>query len=187
MKLPHRRQFLHVAAGAAALPAVSRIAWAQTYPTRPVRLVVGFPPGSATDLFGRLAGQWLSERLAQPFVIENRAGAGSNIATEAVVKAPPDGYTLLVITASHRLLDTGPELRDDLSLVNGIATVGWNLLQNPRHRGSQLDVQTGFQARPDGRTFAKALAISPTPPSRPSSVGRRHRGGRPGSGDARRP
>jgi tripartite-type tricarboxylate transporter receptor subunit TctC len=101
MKLPHRRQFLHQAAGVAALPVMSRIVWAQAYPTRPVRLIVGFPPGSATDLFGRLAGQWLSERFAQPFVIENRAGAGSNIAAEAVVKALPDGYTLLIITASN--------------------------------------------------------------------------------------
>ena len=87
MKLP-RRQFLHLAAGAAALPAVSRIARAQTYPTRPVRIIVGFSPGGATDIVARLIGQWLSERLGQPFVIENRPGAGSNIATEAVVRAP---------------------------------------------------------------------------------------------------
>jgi tripartite-type tricarboxylate transporter receptor subunit TctC len=100
MKIP-RRRFLGLAAGAAAIPAILRSARAQTYPSRPVRLIVGFPPDSATDLFGRLAGQWLSERLDQPFVIENRAGAGSNIAAEAVVKAPPDGYTLLIITASN--------------------------------------------------------------------------------------
>ena len=98
MKLP-RRQFLHLAAGAAALPAVSRIAWAQAYPTRPVRLIVGFAAGGATDIVARLMGQWLSERLGQPFVIENRPGAGSNIATEAVVRAPPDGYTLLLVSA----------------------------------------------------------------------------------------
>ena len=101
MKLP-RRQFLHLAAGAAALPAVSRIAWAQAYPTRPVRFIVGFPPGGATDILARLMGQWLSERLGQPFVIENRPGAGSNIATEAVVRAPPDGYTLLLVTSAER-------------------------------------------------------------------------------------
>src|SRR6202007_2982838 len=94
-----RRQFLHLAAAAAALPAVSRIARAQTYPTRPVRLIVGWPPGGAADLFARLIGQSLSERLGQPFIIENRPGAGSNMATEAVVRAPPDGYTLLQISS----------------------------------------------------------------------------------------
>jgi len=98
MKLP-RRNFLHLAAAAAALPAVSRIARAQTYPTRPVRLIVGWPPGGAADLFARLIGQSLSERLGQPFIIENRPGAGSNMATEAVVRAPPDGYTLLQISS----------------------------------------------------------------------------------------
>jgi tripartite-type tricarboxylate transporter receptor subunit TctC len=82
MKLP-RRNFLYLAAGAAALPAVSRIAWAQTYPSRPVRIIVGFPPGGVADLYARLIGQWLSERLGQPFIIENRSGAGSNLATEA--------------------------------------------------------------------------------------------------------
>ena len=96
MKFP-RRQFLHLAAGAAALPAVSRFAWAQTYPTRPVRIIVGFAAGGPNDILARLMGQWLSERLGQPFVIENRPGAGSNIATEAVVRAPPDGYTLLLV------------------------------------------------------------------------------------------
>jgi tripartite-type tricarboxylate transporter receptor subunit TctC len=94
MKLPHRRQFLHLAAGAAALPAVSRIAWAQAYPTRPVRIIVGAPAGGPQDILARLIGQWLSERLGQQFITENRAGAGSNIAAEAVVRAPPDGYTL---------------------------------------------------------------------------------------------
>ena len=96
MKLP-RRKFLHLAAGAAVLPAVSHIAWAQTYPARPMRIVVGFPPGGGADITARLIGQWLSERLGQPFVIDNRPGAGSNIATEAVVRAPPDGYSLLLV------------------------------------------------------------------------------------------
>jgi tripartite-type tricarboxylate transporter receptor subunit TctC len=100
MKLP-RRQFLHLAAGAAALPAITRFALAQAYPTRPVRIVVGFPPGGVLDLFARLIAQWLSERLGQPFIVENRAGAGGNLAAEAVVKAPPDGYTLLQIGAHN--------------------------------------------------------------------------------------
>jgi tripartite-type tricarboxylate transporter receptor subunit TctC len=85
-----------LAAGAAALPAVSRVAWAQAYPTRPVRLVVGYAAAGANDIVGRIMGQWLSERLGRPFVIENRPGAASNIATEVVVRAPADGYTLLV-------------------------------------------------------------------------------------------
>jgi tripartite-type tricarboxylate transporter receptor subunit TctC len=102
MKLP-RRQFLHLAVGAAALPAVSRFAWAQAYPTRPVRIIVGFAPGGPTDIFARLIGQWLSERLGEQFVIENRPGATSNIATEAVVNAPADGYTLLLTTPANTI------------------------------------------------------------------------------------
>jgi tripartite-type tricarboxylate transporter receptor subunit TctC len=97
MKLPHRRQFLHLAAGAAALPAVSHIARAQAYPSRPVRMIVPIAPGGAQDILARLMGQWLSERLGQPFVIDNRPGGGSNIGTEAVVRAPADGHTLLLI------------------------------------------------------------------------------------------
>jgi tripartite-type tricarboxylate transporter receptor subunit TctC len=99
MKLPHRRHFLHLAAGAAALPAAAPIARAQAYPTRPVRIIVGFPAGGGNDVIARLIGQWLSERLGQQFVIENRPGAGSNIAVEAVVRAPADGYTLLLVNA----------------------------------------------------------------------------------------
>ncbi len=96
MKLP-RRRFLHLAVGIAALPAVSRIARAQAYPTRPVRMIVPVAPGGAQDILARLMGQWLSERLGQPFVIDNRPGGGSNIGTEAVVRAPADGHTLLLI------------------------------------------------------------------------------------------
>jgi tripartite-type tricarboxylate transporter receptor subunit TctC len=102
MKLP-RRTFLHLAAGAAALPAVSRIARAQAYPTRPVRLIVGFPPAGATDIVARLLGQSLSERLGQQFVIENRPGAGSNVAAEAVVRAAPDGHTLLLVFSANAI------------------------------------------------------------------------------------
>src|SRR6266699_2344288 len=99
MNLP-RRRFLHLAVGAAALLAISRIARAQAYPTRPVRIVVPVPPGGALDILARLIGQWLSDRLGQTFVIENRPGGGTNIGVEAVVRAPPDGYTLLLIPGS---------------------------------------------------------------------------------------
>src|SRR5258708_2200692 len=105
MKLP-RRTFLHLAAGAAALPAVPRITWAQAYPTRPVRVVVGQASGSGSDAVARLIGQFLSERFGQQFVIENRPGAAGNIATEAVVRSPPDGYTLLLVNTGSALQTT---------------------------------------------------------------------------------
>ena len=101
MKLLHRRQFLHLAAGAAALPVVSSIAWGQAYPTRSVRMIVPFPAGGSTDVLARLMGQRLSVRLAQPFLVENRPGATGNIGTEAVVRAPADGYTLLLATTTN--------------------------------------------------------------------------------------
>src|SRR5438132_8392063 len=97
MKLPYRRQFLHLAAGALALPAVSRLAWSQTYPARPVRIVVGFAAGGTQDVVARLIGQWLAERLGQQFIVENRLGAGGNIGAEAVVRAAADGYTILLV------------------------------------------------------------------------------------------
>jgi tripartite-type tricarboxylate transporter receptor subunit TctC len=102
MKLS-RRHFLHLAASGAVLPAIPRIARAQTYPTRPVRVIVGFPAGGIADVFARLMGQWLSERLGQPFVVENRPGAGGNVGTEAAVRAAPDGHTLLLIGASNSI------------------------------------------------------------------------------------
>jgi len=113
MKLP-RRQFLHLAAGAAALPTVSRVTWAQAYPTRPVRIIVGQAAGSGSDIAARLLGQRLSERLGQPFVVENRPGAAGNLATEAVVRAPPDGYTLLLSNVANAINAT---LYDKLSFV----------------------------------------------------------------------
>jgi tripartite-type tricarboxylate transporter receptor subunit TctC len=128
MKLP-RRTFLHLATGAAVLPALSRIARAQAYPTRPVRIIVGWPAGGTTDIATRLMGQWLSERLGQPFVIENRPGAASNIGTEAVVRAPADGYTLLAVTATNTVNAT---LYDKLnfSLNRDIATIA-GILRSP--------------------------------------------------------
>jgi tripartite-type tricarboxylate transporter receptor subunit TctC len=102
VKLP-RRHFLHLAAGAAALPALPRIASALDYPTRPVHLVSGFPAGGPNDIVARLLGQWLSERLGRPFVIENRPGAGGTVGTEVVVRASPDGYTLLHVSTSHAI------------------------------------------------------------------------------------
>jgi tripartite-type tricarboxylate transporter receptor subunit TctC len=123
MRLPHRRRFLHLAAGGAALPLVTRFATAQAYPTRPVRCIVGYPPGGGTDILVRLVGQPLSERLGQPIVIENRPGATSNIATEAVVRAPADGYTLIATDAAAAINAT---LFENLSFnfVRDIAIVG---------------------------------------------------------------
>ena len=102
MKLP-RRQFLQLAAGAAVLPAVSQIAKAQTYPTRPVRLIIGYPAGGSADITARLTAQWLSERLGQPVIVESRPGAATNLATEAVVRAPADGYTLLLVAPANAI------------------------------------------------------------------------------------
>jgi tripartite-type tricarboxylate transporter receptor subunit TctC len=113
MKLP-RRKFLHLAVGAAALPSVSRLAMAQAYPARPVRIVVGAAAGGSIDILARLFGQWLSERLGQSFVIENRPGAGTNIATEAVVRSPPDGHTLLLVSSPNTINAT---LYDKLNFV----------------------------------------------------------------------
>jgi tripartite-type tricarboxylate transporter receptor subunit TctC len=135
MKLP-RRNFLYLVAGAAALPAVSRIAWAQAYPSRPVRIVVGFAAGGSNDIVARLMGQWLSERLGQQFVIENRPGAGSNIAAEAVVRAPPDGYTLLLVNPANAINATLYEKLNfnfirDIAPVAGISRQPFIMLVNP--------------------------------------------------------
>jgi tripartite-type tricarboxylate transporter receptor subunit TctC len=135
MKLP-RRTFLHLASGAAALPAVSRIAWGQAYPSRPVRIIVGFPAGGGVDIIARLMGQWLSERLGQPFVIENRPGASSNIATEAVVRAAPDGYTVLLAFSSNAINATLYEKLNfnfirDIAPVAGVIRVPEVILVNP--------------------------------------------------------
>ena len=135
MNIP-RRQFLNLAAGAVALPAASSIARAQAYPARPVRIVVPFAAGGSTDIIARLIGQWLSERLGQQFVIENRPGAGSNIGTEVVVNAPPDGYTLLLVGASSAINATLYEKLNfnflrDITPVAGIISLPFIMVVNP--------------------------------------------------------
>jgi tripartite-type tricarboxylate transporter receptor subunit TctC len=120
-----RRQLLHLTAGGVALLSVSRITWAQAYPARPVRIIVGFAAGGTTDIISRLIGQWLSERLGQQFVIENRPGASGNLATETVVRAPPDGYTLLALVATNAINATlhdklGFDLNRDIAPVAGL-------------------------------------------------------------------
>ena len=136
MKLSHRRRFLQLAAGAAALPAVSGFAWAQSYPTRPVRIIVGFAAGGGVDITARLIGEWLSERLGQSFVTENRTGAGGNIGTEAVVNAAPDGYTLLLATIPNAVNATLYETLNfnfirDIAPVGGIIRVPQVILVHP--------------------------------------------------------
>ena len=151
MKLP-RRQFLHLAASAVALPAVSRIVRAEGYPSRPVRLLVGYAAGGPADIAARLIAQWLSEHLGQPFVVENRAGANSNIATEAVVRAPPDGYTLLLATGSN-VFNTA--LYDNLTFnfSNDIAPVA-SIMRTP----GVMEVTLSFPAKtvPEFIAYAKA-------------------------------
>ena len=135
MKLP-RRNFLHLAAGAAALPAVSRIAGAQAYPTHPVRIIVGAAPSGTFDIMARLIGQWLSERLGQQFVTENRPGGGNTIGTEAVVRAPPDGYTLLLVDGTASINATLYEKLNynfirDIATVAGIVRLPNLMMVNP--------------------------------------------------------
>jgi tripartite-type tricarboxylate transporter receptor subunit TctC len=136
MKLP-RRRFLHLAAGAAAVPALSRFARAQAYPTRPVRIIVASTPGSAPDILARLMGQWLSERLGRPFVIENRPGTGGNIGTEVTVRAPPDGYTLLAVTPASAINATLYDSLNftfirDIAPVAAIIPRAWRLIHPSR-------------------------------------------------------
>jgi tripartite-type tricarboxylate transporter receptor subunit TctC len=151
VKLP-RRQFLRLAAGAAAMPAASRVARAQVYPTRPVRWIVGFPPGGPTDFVTRLLGQRLSERLGQPFVIENRPGAGSNVGTEAVVRAPADGYTLLFVTSINAVNTTLYE-KLNFNFIRDIAPVA-SILRQPQVM--LLNPSVPARTVPDFIAYAKA-------------------------------
>ena len=131
-----RRVFLHLATGAAAFPALSRLAWAQSYPTRSARIIVGFPPGTSSDICARLIAQWLSERTGQQFIVENRTGAGTNIAAETVVQASPDGYTLLWVTQTNAInttLYTNLKFKfmQDIAPVAGVITVPTVMMVNP--------------------------------------------------------
>jgi tripartite-type tricarboxylate transporter receptor subunit TctC len=160
MKLP-RRQFLHLAAGAAALP-VSRSAWAQTYPTRPIHVVVGFAAGGGVDITARLIGQWLSERLGQSFITDNRPGAGGNIGTEAVVNAAPDGYTLLLATVPNAVNATLYEKLNfdfirDIAPVAGIIRVPQVILLNPSVPAKTVPELIGYaKANPGKVNMASA-------------------------------
>ena len=162
MKLPHRRQFLHLASGAVALPALSQIASAQTYPTRPVRLVVGFAAGQAIDILARLIAQSLSERFGQPFIVENRPGGGGNIATEAVVRAPPDGYTLLAVGSNKMINATLYEKLNfdfirDIALVASIYRVPQVMEVNPSFPAKTLPELIAYaKANPGKINFASA-------------------------------
>jgi tripartite-type tricarboxylate transporter receptor subunit TctC len=136
MKLPHRRQFLHLAAGAAALSGVSRFAWAQAYPTRPVRIIVTFAAGSANDVHSRLFGQLLSERLGQPFIVENRPGGGGNLGVAEAVRSRPDGYTMFFMSISHAInaifYDKLPfNIVDDTTPIASLFRASYVMVVNP--------------------------------------------------------
>jgi tripartite-type tricarboxylate transporter receptor subunit TctC len=162
MKLPDRRQFMHLAAGAATLPMMPRLARAQAYPTRPVRLMVGFAAGQAIDITTRLIAQWLSERLGQQFVVENRPGGGGNLATEAVVRAPPDGYTLLAVGSNNMINATLYEKLNfnfirDITPVASIGRVHQVMEVNPSHPAKTVpEFIAHAKANPGKVSFASA-------------------------------
>jgi tripartite-type tricarboxylate transporter receptor subunit TctC len=165
MKLP-RRKFLHLAAGVAALPLLSRIARAQAYPTRPVRIVVPFAPAGSTDIVARLIGQWLSERLGQPFVIENRQGGGGNIGTEAVVRAPADGYTLLLygtINATNAALydKLNFDFIRDIAPVAGIFRGTYVIAVNPSVPATTVPEFIAYAKRNPGKINMGSPALGP--------------------------
>src|SRR5262249_52503737 len=162
MKLPHRRQFLHLAAGAAALPAVSRVARAQSYPSRPVRIIHGFAPNGGSDIMGRLIGGWLSDRLGQPFVVESRPGDATNVATETVIRADADGHTLLLATSPNATNATlYPNLK--FNFIRDIAPIAFigrlaNVMEvNPLFPAKTvLEFVAYVKANPDKVRFASA-------------------------------
>jgi tripartite-type tricarboxylate transporter receptor subunit TctC len=165
---PSRRQFLHLAVAAAALPAVSRVAGAQSYPTQPVRIIVGFGAGGAPDVVGRLIGQWLSERLGQPFIVENRPGAGGNIATEAVVRAVPDGYMLLVVgtwNANNAALypNLGFDFMRDIAPVASIGTVPYVMVVNLAFPAKTVPEFVAYAKANPGKLSMASPGIGTTP------------------------
>jgi tripartite-type tricarboxylate transporter receptor subunit TctC len=155
MKLP-RRKLLHLAAAAAALPAASRFAWAETYPARPVRIIVGFPAATSSDITARLIGQWLSERFGQQFIVDNRPGAGTNIAAESVVEAPPDGYTLLWVTQTNAI---------NATLYN---TLNFNFLRDIRPVAGILRVPAAMVVNPSlpAKTVPEFIAYAKANPGK---------------------
>ena len=167
MKRP-RRNFLHLAAGAAALSTVTRIAWTQAYPTRPVRIVVPFTPGGASDITARLMGQWLSERLGQQFVIDNRPGGGTNIGTEAVVRAPADGYTLLMVGGYNAINATlydklNHNFIRDIAPVAGIIVVPNVMVVNPSVPAATVPEFIAYaKSKPGKTTMASAGTGTPS-------------------------
>ena len=167
MKLP-RRRFLHLAAGAAALPAVSRFAWAQAYPTRPVRIIVGFAAGGAPDILARLIGQGLSERLGQQFIVENRPGAGTNIATEAVVRAPPDGHTLLMVGTTQAINATvykrlNFNFTHDIAPVASIVRLAMVMLVNPSLPAKTVPEFIAYAKANPGKVSMASTGVGSTP------------------------
>ena len=168
MKLPHRRQFLHLAASAAALPSLLRFAWAQAYPSRPVRIIVPFAPAGSTDIVARLIGQWLSERLGQQFVIDNRPGGGGNIGTEAVVRASPDGYTLLLVGGGNAINATLYDKLNfnfirDIAPVAGIERHPYVMVVNPSAPAKTVPEFIAYaKTNPDKINYASAGTGAPS-------------------------
>jgi tripartite-type tricarboxylate transporter receptor subunit TctC len=168
MKPLHRRRFLHLAAGAATLPAFSRSARAQAYPTRPVRWIIGFAPGGTTDLISRLVAQHLTEQLGQPFIIESRPGAGTNIATESVVRAPADGYTLLFIGAPNAINATlypklGFNFIRDIAPVAGIAAVPNVMVVHPSVPAATVPEFIAYAKANPGRINMASSGVGTSP------------------------
>ena len=170
MMIIPRRRFLRLAAAATALPLLPRVAIAQTYPTRPIRWIVPYPAGGATDLISRLMGQWLTERLGQPVIIDNRPGGGTNIGTQAVVSSPPDGYTLLFTASTHTINVSLQQLPfnflRDITLVSGLAELPLVMDVGPK-----LPVKTSTNSSPTPRPI-RARSTWPRSAPPPSAISR---------------